>query len=173
MHERPSPRPSCAGRSSRRSSTRFRTRSQRWRLGRTSRLRASHARSDRRQSFVVLCYSGAVYIDEAGRPLRIRRTPDPAELASGILRTNLIGGPSTVLVRADALRQTGEFDEKLNVLADWDMWIRMLERGPAIVCNEILAGYRVHATNMHSREVSRIRSEPAYLRRKHRARSRQ
>ena len=121
----------------------------------------------------VLCYSGAVYIDEAGSPLRIRRTPDPAELASGILRTNLIGGPSTVLVRADALRQTGEFDEKLNVLADWDMWIRMLERGPAIVCNEILAGYRVHATNMHSREVSRIRSERAYLRRKHRARSRQ
>ncbi|HLX18949.1 MAG TPA: glycosyltransferase [Gaiellaceae bacterium] len=121
----------------------------------------------------VLCYTGVVYIDGAGRPLRIRRTPDPAELPGGILRTNLIGGPSTVIVRADELRRTGGFDEQLNALADWDMWIRLLERGSAVVCDEILAGYRVHGANMHNRELAGIRSERIYLRRKHRARSKQ
>jgi len=117
----------------------------------------------------ALSYTGSVYVDERGRPLYERRTPSPAELRPGLLRTNLIGGPSTVLARTETLRAAGGFDTRLSALADWDLWIRLVAEGEAVSVDRVLAGYTVHASNMHIGSRRALARELRYLREKHRA----
>jgi glycosyltransferase involved in cell wall biosynthesis len=120
------------------------------------------------RSNAVLGYTGSIYVDEDCNPIRLRHLPEPEELPVGLLSTNLIGGPSTVMVRAAAVHAVGGFDERLEVLADWDLWLRVLQDGTAAVSRETLVGYTLHEANMHSRQTARIRGELAYLRHKHR-----
>src|SRR5262249_43713989 len=39
---------------------------------------------------------------------------------------------------------------------DWDMWLRIVERAPAVYVPEILMYYRVHADSMTARQQERI-----------------
>ena len=128
------------------------------------RLQLEVARSDD----VALVYTGAVHIDRDGHMLELRRTPDLNELPRGLFETNLIGGPSTVIARTELVRRVGCFDEQVSVLADWDLWIRLLQVGRAAVRPEVLAAYRVHTENMHLSGISGVRGELGYLRHKHR-----
>jgi glycosyltransferase involved in cell wall biosynthesis len=116
----------------------------------------------------VLGYTGSVYVDDSGDVVRQRRTPDPAELSHGLLSTNLIGGPSTVIVRTEALRRAGAFDRMLSTLADWDLWLRLSASGGAFLASEVLVGYCMHEGNMHASDVAGLRRELRYLRHKHR-----
>lgn len=113
---------------------------------------------------VALVYTGTVHVDGDGHMLEVRRTPDPNELPRGLFETNLIGGPSTVMARTEIVRRVGCFDEQVSVLADWDLWIRLLRVGRAAVQPELLAGYRVHTENMHWSGISGVRGELRYLR---------
>lgn len=117
---------------------------------------------------VSFVYTGTYLLDEDARVKGIRLTPDPSELPGGLLETNLIGGPSVVMARTGLLREVGGFDERLAVLADWDLWLRLLEVGRAAVCFEPLAAYTVHSGSMHRMDIRLIRSELRYLRKKHR-----
>ena len=45
----------------------------------------------------------------------------PEQLVDGLLQLNLVGPPSTATVRRDLLREVGDFDEHLSVIADWDL----------------------------------------------------
>lgn len=116
---------------------------------------------------VALVYVGAILIDEEARMIGARRPPLPAELDPGILERNLVGSPSGVMARTELLRRLGGFDESLGVLADWDLWIRLLEGRRAEACPEPLFGYTIHRGNMHLSDPARIRREVRILRRKH------
>lgn len=78
--------------------------------------------------------------------------PLPAqELARQLPWRNLVpGGCSNVVVRADLLATTGGFYPGLRVLADWDLWLRLLRTGPPAVVDAPLVGYRMHASSMSS-----------------------
>jgi glycosyltransferase involved in cell wall biosynthesis len=71
------------------------------------------------------------------------------------------------MARTELVRRVGCFDEQLSVLADWDLWIRLLQVGRAAARPELLTGYRVHRENLHRSGISGIRDELRYLRRKH------
>jgi glycosyltransferase involved in cell wall biosynthesis len=82
--------------------------------------------------------------------------PVPAdELRSRLLLENPVGSPSTVMVRTALVREVGGFDEDLSVLADWDLWIRLIAGAGAVpaACPELLVAYTVHAANMHRTNV--------------------
>lgn len=60
-----------------------------------------------------------------------------------IARGNLIGEPSAVLFRRAAV--TGGFDANYPQVTDFEMWLRLLERGDFVFTPEIVCTFRHHA----------------------------
>jgi glycosyltransferase involved in cell wall biosynthesis len=62
-----------------------------------------------------------------------RRYSDPDEFPDGDVGWRLIFfdlfGTSTVMIKRETLNMVGLFDVKLPLAADWDMWLRIAERG--------------------------------------------
>jgi glycosyltransferase involved in cell wall biosynthesis len=57
---------------------------------------------------------------------------------------NLVpGGGSSVMASADVLRDLGGFDESLSNMEDWELWIRLAERGPVASVDRPLVAYRL------------------------------
>jgi glycosyltransferase involved in cell wall biosynthesis len=117
---------------------------------------------------VSLVYTTVLLLDDDFRVTSVRFTPAPSVLPTALFDSNVIGGPSSVMAPTDLLREVGGFDERLSVLADWDLWVRLLEGGRAAACFEPLTGYCVHAGSMHRVDLRHIRAELRYLRAKHR-----
>jgi glycosyltransferase involved in cell wall biosynthesis len=112
-------------------------------------------------------YGAMVFIDPHGEPTRIGRVPTPADLARQLLVDNVIGGPSSVAVKARLLERTGGFDERLSILADWDLWLRLNEVARPAACHEPLVGYMHHAENMQLVQMNGLPDELRYLAAKH------
>jgi glycosyltransferase involved in cell wall biosynthesis len=93
-------------------------------------------------------YSSGVVVDESLRVVRVIEAPAPEELPGRILRWNVVGGPSTMMVRSDMLRELGGFDERFRVMEDWDLWIRLAQAGRATACKEVLVAYLKHPRQM-------------------------
>jgi glycosyltransferase involved in cell wall biosynthesis len=96
------------------------------------------------------CYGEAVSLDvENGVVMRDQPARDPDDLHTLLLEGNVLpGGCSNVLARTDVVRATGGFDERLSMVADWDMWLRLAERGRGVACHEVVVAYRKHSENM-------------------------
>jgi len=74
------------------------------------------------------------------------------EIFIELLKSNFIPGV-TVLIRVDAMREVGGFDEEL-FYDDWDMWLRISKLYKVHYSSFISAKYRVLSTSMwHSRSV--------------------
>jgi glycosyltransferase involved in cell wall biosynthesis len=118
------------------------------------------AQLDRAAGGANFVYSGMVVIDERRRPMEIGPA-DPDDLRRTLFHHNFIGAPSTVMVRTALVRRAGGFDERLSVLADWDLWLRLiLEHGAvASACREPLFVYAVHEQNMHRAAADSILTE--------------
>ena len=114
----------------------------------------------------ALVYSGQVVVDEARRPLRAVPPRPAREAAADIRSYNVPGCPSQVLLRTDAARAAGGFDEELSTLADWDLWARVLAHGPAAASATMGVAYMRHEGNM-SLDGGRLETELAALVRKH------
>jgi glycosyltransferase involved in cell wall biosynthesis len=111
-------------------------------------------------------YGGQLVIDADYVPTREHAAPEPATLAGDLLKNNVIGTPSCVVARTDLVREVSGFDPELRVLADWDLWLRMLPRGRPASSPRLSVGYRLHAGNMH-RQVDVIVGEWPLLERRH------
>ncbi|MEP6811386.1 MAG: glycosyltransferase family 2 protein [Actinomycetota bacterium] len=98
-------------------------------------------------------YADTVVVDEQLRVLEADDFPDPDELPSLLLTGNHVpGGGSSVIARTDAVREVGGFDEGLLFFTDWDLWLRLVQRGLPEACAEPLVARLVHPTNMLFRE---------------------
>jgi len=98
-----------------------------------------------------LTYSHSAYLDESGEAtgqllVSTIHRPDVRDM---IVR-NLVGNGSTPIARHEALIQAGLFDESLNALEDWEMWVRVLgkTRFKALLIPRVLTGYRVRGASM-------------------------
>lgn len=112
-------------------------------------------------------YARAIEVDERLRPLARMDSPDPATLPRVLFSKNMLPTPSVVAARTELVRGTGGFDEGLRVLADWDLWLRLTQRGRAAECPLVLAAYVRHATNMLTTHADRVRPEFEHMREKH------
>jgi hypothetical protein len=94
----------------------------------------------------VYAYCGALEVDAQLRVIRDLRPPEPSRLSALLVRRNVIpAGASNVIVRTSVLEHMGGFDENFRNLADWDLWLRLLQAGPAACCAERLVAYRRHS----------------------------
>jgi glycosyltransferase involved in cell wall biosynthesis len=73
---------------------------------------------------------------------QIRRHPGPLDLAT-LLAMNRIG-TLTVIARRTQLVARGGFDETLERGSDYELWLRLAEREPIPVLEEVLAVHRRH-----------------------------
>jgi glycosyltransferase involved in cell wall biosynthesis len=93
-------------------------------------------------------YTGAVTIDERSTIVGGRPPPPPEVVSRLIPRYNVIpGGGSNVIVQRDEFEGVGRFDTRLKNTEDWEMWIRLSERGAPACAPRPLLGYRVHTRN--------------------------
>jgi glycosyltransferase involved in cell wall biosynthesis len=120
-----------------------------------------------RKANAMWVYTGAVAINTSHRiqggspPLR------PHDLMRLLPRWNpMPGGCSNVMARRAALDAVGLFDPRLNVVADWDQWLRLAATGSPALVEKPLIGYRLHTSNM-SLEGKRTIAELDLLQRKH------
>lgn len=77
---------------------------------------------------------------------------------------------SGVLVRSDVVRAVGGFDTSLRYAEDFDLWLRVLERGPGIISSSIVYRWHAHAGQKsseagpalatHRRIVEKYRGRP-------------
>jgi glycosyltransferase involved in cell wall biosynthesis len=102
-------------------------------------------------------YGRAVVVDGDLRPLEDDPFPGPEELGSLLDGGNWIpGGGSNVIVRADAFHAVGRFDESLRFFEDWDLWLRLLERGLPAALDEVVMARVEHGSNMVVRDRGEV-----------------
>jgi hypothetical protein len=101
-------------------------------------------------------------IDERGRLLRVDRRAQPPEIIEYQLNfLNAIGGHSQVMFRASIVRELGGYDETRRTGEDYELWTRLVRRGPILVLPFVGMSYRVHdaqATAAPRDEASRRRA---------------
>jgi len=111
--------------------------------------------------------ASAVVVSTDNTPLCTLWAPQGSDLLTAVYAENVLGGPSRVVVRADAVRETGGFDPALAVLSDWDLWIRLLRVHRATVNVEALVAVTEHPGNMQVTHVKAIANEIEIIRMKH------
>jgi len=94
------------------------------------------------------CWSAYVAVDASLETVYLSPAARPGHLAQGLLRENVLGGPSGVLARTDLLCALGGFDTALSGTEDWDLWIRLAAGAKGAAVPEVLWAYVEHGTNM-------------------------
>jgi glycosyltransferase involved in cell wall biosynthesis len=91
------------------------------------------------------------FIDALGRPVGTWKLPFNASITSikaeafieHLLVQNFIGMPTPVFLRNDFFA-AGRMDEQLWFTADWDLWLRLGNRGGVGICPEPTTAFRLH-----------------------------
>jgi glycosyltransferase involved in cell wall biosynthesis len=96
-----------------------------------------------------VAYGGVVELDRGRRAVGVRRPANPDTVHEALWAWNAIGGPSTVVMQTDLVRQAGGFDQDFSALADWELWLRLAPDTRFAAVPELLIGYTLHAGNMH------------------------
>jgi glycosyltransferase involved in cell wall biosynthesis len=115
---------------------------------------------------VGLVFSGHLTVDGQRDVTDVSPAPTAEVVRDGMDRFNFIGCPSRVVLRTEAVREVGGFDVRLSIVADWDLWVRILGQHGVARCPEVLVGYMRHPGNMHL-DADRFLDELAVMQRKH------
>jgi glycosyltransferase involved in cell wall biosynthesis len=115
---------------------------------------------------VGLVFSGHIDVDRDRRATGISRAEPAEAIREGLKRFNLVGGPSRVLLDTEAVRQVGGFDADLSIVADWDLWVRLVAEYEVVRSPGIFVGYMRHPGNMHL-DADRLLDEITALQHKH------
>lgn len=78
-----------------------------------------------RSDDVGLVFTGRRVVDGDGQLIRTASPIARSVKYDALLEENLIGTPSSVLVRRDVLVEAGGFDERFPSLEDWDFYLRV------------------------------------------------
>jgi glycosyltransferase involved in cell wall biosynthesis len=119
---------------------------------------------------VDFVFSSAIIVDRMRRPIAYTPVPDgDDDLVVLLLSRNVVpGGCSNLVARTEVVRRLGGFDERLSMLADWELWLRLALETSGARCGELHVGYQQHEGNMAVRTPNRVFSEAAYFGEKHR-----
>ncbi len=107
----------------------------------------------------VLVAGGADVVDARGRRLFTRSLPASPDVIAHVL---VFGNPishGTVMVRRDALRAAGGYDEALLASDDYDLWLRLAQHGRILAIPMVCLRYRQHDAQMTARSRVPQRAE--------------
>jgi glycosyltransferase involved in cell wall biosynthesis len=76
--------------------------------------------------------------------IHCEQTAPSGDLGDRMLISNVIGTPSRVLVRTDAIDDTGPFDESLATKQDWDFYLRLCQKYRVGSVDDVLCFRRAH-----------------------------
>lgn len=82
----------------------------------------------KRDSEIGLVCTGINNVHVSENLINVYIPPAPYDCSKEILLKNCIGSTTTVMVRRYLFKETGMFDEKLQALQDYDMWIRLCQK---------------------------------------------
>jgi glycosyltransferase involved in cell wall biosynthesis len=113
-------------------------------------------------------YSGAVFINPAGRIRGGAPPPSPDEVVALLPRYNPIpAAASNVIVATEVIAEIGGFDPSLTHMTDWDLWLRIAARwGPPACEPAPSVAYRLHGGNFSARSAG-IRKEVTTMKLRH------
>lgn len=100
----------------------------------------------------VLSYTGGIFIDDDGREIHGKPMgwAPPTELPehhfARLIENNYIIASSAVL-RTNVAREVGGFCDGFKNVGDWNMWLKMAERGSFSFAEGELTKYRIHGSN--------------------------
>ncbi len=116
----------------------------------------------------VMVHSHAYCIDAEGKVFGPPSFPPRPEgkVFAELARLNHVMN-STPLCRTAAVRAVGGWDEAIFTTADWDLWLRLAQRGGISFLSEVLARTRV-ASYYNARNIDKTRREWVYVLDKHR-----
>jgi glycosyltransferase involved in cell wall biosynthesis len=112
-------------------------------------------------------FTSYVKVSEDGRPWWTFQAVPMHDTVRELLFANVVGVPATVMIAADLLEEVGPFSSDLQVLADWDMWIRLSSIGAPAALSAVAAAILEHPGNMQVVELDQIRTELERLRVRH------
>ena len=101
---------------------------------------------------------GSVLVDADLHVMGHQAVPPRDEVLDRLLVSNAVpGGGSGVLASVDAVRSVGGFDESLASCEDWDLWLRLAQRGAPATVDRPLVAFRTWGGSM-STKVERMRT---------------
>lgn len=116
----------------------------------------------------ALVYSAVAHTNLAGDVLTVDAAPAAEELPDLLRAGHVIpGAASNVIVRTELLREIDGFDERLFILEDPDLALRLVRRARAAACEDVHVAYLQHEGARHLRDIDRLLRSFAYFRTKH------
>jgi len=96
-----------------------------------------------------LIFTWLELIDSQGKVISFRGKRDKGSIYKKLVFENIIGAPSSVLVRRGVLEDIGLFDESLiSSCEDWDLWLRISKKYLVFPVKDYLVRYREHQNSM-------------------------
>jgi glycosyltransferase involved in cell wall biosynthesis len=77
------------------------------------------------------------------RSSRVMHVPERVTLQQ-LLARNCLGGASMCLCSGSVLKDIGGFDREFASGQDFDLWVRLRQKGNVVTCNEPLVVHRIH-----------------------------
>ena len=102
---------------------------------------------------VALVASRARWVDALGAEIGIIDTPADGETLRRRLRRGNWIVHGTVMMRAEAVRALGGYDESMERAQDYDLWLRLSERHPIAALPDLLYTWRDHGGSVSRRHL--------------------
>nr|BAP91646.1 glycosyl transferase family 2 [Phormidium sp. KS] len=97
----------------------------------------------------ALAYSCTDCIDESGKFLgKGSYLSFSGDVRANLLLTNFVDSGSNVLIRTEALKKVGKFDESRKSCEDWDMWLRLAINYSFVAVSKPQILYRMSSSSM-------------------------
>ena len=95
-----------------------------------------------------LVYCGLRWVSEAGDVLRIWRPKARGKIFRDLLIANVVGTPSSVIVKREVILSAGAFDPEIIPFEDYEAWIRWAKVCEFDYVEEPLVNYMAHSGNI-------------------------
>lgn len=92
-----------------------------------------------------LCYTSVILMDDSGKKIKTIKARSSGHIYRFLLRKNIIGTMSSVLVRKQAALDAGPFDERLRCRVDYDFYLRLCRKYSVKAVKEPLTIQYVHS----------------------------